>query len=214
MENSKVHFCPWVGTDYKTGGVFNKRIMVLGESHYCDDCDDNEDYTKSSDFTSGIVNEYLDYRNGIAQYQKWMPTYERFERSLVGHETTGEESRAVWQSVLFYNYIQVFMTASNQRPTSEQYQSAQIPFFEVLNRYEPDYLIAWGKSDLFNHAPGTNWQIGKDLSFADESGKSGAYKLDNGKLVKTLFVKHPAARFTPYSWEKWYEIIKQFFAED
>ena len=30
-----VFFHPWVGSDYFSGGIFGKRIMVLGESHYC-----------------------------------------------------------------------------------------------------------------------------------------------------------------------------------
>lgn len=33
---NKVHFLPWVGKDYATGGIFKKRIMVLGESHIAD----------------------------------------------------------------------------------------------------------------------------------------------------------------------------------
>ena len=32
-----VFFQPFVGKDYTTGGIFGKRIMVLGESHYCDE---------------------------------------------------------------------------------------------------------------------------------------------------------------------------------
>ena len=31
----KVNFRPWIGADYETGGIFGKKILVLGESHYC-----------------------------------------------------------------------------------------------------------------------------------------------------------------------------------
>lgn len=34
---SEVFFQPFVGKDYQRGGIFGKRIMVLGESHYCDE---------------------------------------------------------------------------------------------------------------------------------------------------------------------------------
>jgi len=30
---SKLFFRPWVGSAYATGGIFGKRVMVLGESH-------------------------------------------------------------------------------------------------------------------------------------------------------------------------------------
>lgn len=37
-------FQPFVGKDYASGGIFGKRIMVLGESHYCDEgCADSGD---------------------------------------------------------------------------------------------------------------------------------------------------------------------------
>ena len=32
-----VNFRPWVGKDYFTKGYYGKRILVLGESHYCDE---------------------------------------------------------------------------------------------------------------------------------------------------------------------------------
>lgn len=39
-----IFFQPFVGKDYANGGIFGKRIMILGESHYCDesctDCGD------------------------------------------------------------------------------------------------------------------------------------------------------------------------------
>ena len=34
--NSNIFFQPFVGKDYANGGIFGKRIMILGESHYCD----------------------------------------------------------------------------------------------------------------------------------------------------------------------------------
>ena len=32
-----IFFQPFVGKDYANGGIFGKRIMILGESHYCDE---------------------------------------------------------------------------------------------------------------------------------------------------------------------------------
>ena len=34
-----VFFKPWVGKDYESGGIFGKKILVLGESHTCGGCD-------------------------------------------------------------------------------------------------------------------------------------------------------------------------------
>ena len=35
--SSNIFFQPFVGNDYANGGIFGKRIMILGESHYCDE---------------------------------------------------------------------------------------------------------------------------------------------------------------------------------
>ena len=35
--SSNIFFQPFVGKDYANGGIFDKRIMILGESHYCDE---------------------------------------------------------------------------------------------------------------------------------------------------------------------------------
>ena len=35
MEYKYVKFRPWVGEKYHTVGIFGKKILVLGESHYC-----------------------------------------------------------------------------------------------------------------------------------------------------------------------------------
>lgn len=35
--NSNIFFQPFVGKDYANGGIFGKQIMILGESHYCDE---------------------------------------------------------------------------------------------------------------------------------------------------------------------------------
>lgn len=37
MKNVK--FKPWVGKDYHDGNEFGKKILVIGESHYCEDCE-------------------------------------------------------------------------------------------------------------------------------------------------------------------------------
>ena len=34
---NKVFFKPWVGKDYDTGGMFGKKILVLGEAHLAKD---------------------------------------------------------------------------------------------------------------------------------------------------------------------------------
>ena len=136
-----VFFQPFVGKDYTTGGIFGKRIMVLGESHYCDegctDCGNVANHRECRTFTNGVVGDYL---NEDKTRERWMSTFLKFERSLVGHETDCQERQRIWQSVMFYNYLQVAMGGPRKAGTEAEYRQAEEAFFSVLDQYRPQHL--------------------------------------------------------------------------
>lgn len=84
--------------------------MILGESHYCEkgctDCGNARVYPECCAFTNSVVS---DYKNEALDRHRWMSTYLKFERSLVGHETDWAERKKIWNSVVFYNYLQAAM---------------------------------------------------------------------------------------------------------
>ena len=107
MQSSTPFFHPWAGSHYSSGGIFGKKIMVLGDSHYCGTpcgrCGENPN-ARCYRLTSDVIEWCLDPN---CEREDWMKTYLKFERSLVGHETTSEESRKIWDSIVFYNFLQV-----------------------------------------------------------------------------------------------------------
>lgn len=205
-----VFFKPWVGKDYLSGGLFGKRIMVLGDSHYCGTpcgkCGENPN-PKCNRFTEDVIKAYLD---PSAEREGWMSTYLKFERSLVGHETTPEESSGIWNSLLFYNYLQVALSGPRQAGTSEQYKAASEAFFSVMEQYQPDLLVVWGVR-LWDNLPSTNWSDGPEISVDGYSVSNGFYHLPSGKTVRALCVYHPS---TGYSWDYWHKVIKNYFVKD
>ena len=200
-----VFFHPWVGSNYSSGGIFGKRIMVLGDSHYCGEdckvCGQNFN-CKCNEFTPDVVKAYLDQDN---EREGWMSTYLKFERSLVNHETTPEESVKIWNSLLFYNYLQVAMQGPRQAGTPEQYRAAAEPFFSVMDQYQPDLLVVWGVR-LWNNLPGERWIEGDEMKVDDFAINNGYYKLSNGKKVRAICVYHPSVG---YSWDYWYKVISR-----
>lgn len=200
-------FLPWVGAQYFSGGgMFGRRIMVLGESHYCgvscSECGVNH-YGKCNNFTTQVIRDYLDQNN---KREGWMSTYLKFERSLVNHETTYEEREKIWDSLLFYNFLQVAMQGPRQAGTPEQYRAANEPFFAVLDKYQPDLLVVWG-TRLWNNLPSERWIDGEDIQVDGYSIENGYYNLPNGKKVRAICVYHPSAG---YSWDYWYRVITNF----
>lgn len=203
-----VFFQPFVGRDYTTGGIFGKRIMVLGESHYCDegcaDCGNIANHRECMAFTNGVVSDYL---NEDKPRERWMSTFLKFERSLVGHETEWPERQRIWQSVLFYNYLQVAMGGPRKAGTDAEYRQAEEAFFSVLDQYRPQYIIAWGNR-LWGEMPdGERWQDGDDITIDGYTVYTSSYALSGGGRVKAMAVNHPSVG---YSWDWWYKVIETF----
>ena len=141
-------FLPWVGKNYHNGGIFGKKIMALGDSHYGTE--------QNANITREVLGWYLDKS---VEREGWMNTYLKFERSLVGHETTSEESKAIWDSIAFYNYLQVLLTQPREAGTDYQYKASSTAFFQVMEEYQPDVLIVWGKR-LWKKLPWEGWKEG------------------------------------------------------
>ena len=125
--NSNIFFHPFVGKDYANGGIFGKRIMILGESHYCDesctDCGDCQLHRECMNFTQQVLDDYL---NENKERQNWMRTFLKFERSLVGEETNQAMRLKIWNSVIFFNYLQAAMGGPREAGAAEQYHQARL----------------------------------------------------------------------------------------
>ncbi len=205
--NSNIFFQPFVGKDYANGGRFGKRIMILGESHYCDegcaDCGDFRLHRECMSFTQNVLGDYLDENN---ERQNWMRTFLKFERSLVGEETDQAMRMKIWSSVVFFNYLQVAMGGPREAGTDEQYRQADKAFFEALDQFQPECVIVWGQR-LWNKLPGERWQDGEEIHVDGTSVGTGYYLLSNGMKVKAMAVNHPSVG---YSWDYWHKVIASF----
>lgn len=197
-----VFFRPWVGRYYASGGLFGKRILVLGESHYGIGA-------PSRDTTRNVVGAYLECPEAVSPE---LQSFKRFERSLVGTVTDVRERRQIWDSLLFYNFVQEIATdAPRQRPDVKNPGQSVEAFFEVLEAHRPEYIIAWGYRLWDKLLPTERWEWGEEIA-ADGLPpiKTGYYTLADGTRIKAVPVKHPSAG---YSWTKWHEFIKQFLTK-
>lgn len=200
----KVFFKPWVGENYDYGGIFGKKILVVGESHYCNECPECSNLSEAddcSDFTTEhCIKPLLEgYKAG------WTGTFHKFERSLVGYETDLQESRKIWNSVAFYNYIQKALSGPRVSPAWSDFRNAETAFFETLDILKPELVIVWGVGRMFDNMPGgERWRNGETLTVDGYSVKNGYYILDNGEETRVLWIYHPSAG---YSWNWWYKVI-------
>lgn len=197
-----VFFKPWIGKSYKTGGIFGKKILVVGESHYYDECEQcNEDsaYAGCHEFTNNVVKQIIDGVKG-----RRTGTSGKFEKSLMENRQVTHEQ--VWQSIASYNYLQVAVAKARQAGTLEYYDKSENAFFEVLNDLQPALMFVWGVTRMYDNMPSKGWKKGKEIIVDGYNVLNGYYTIANGHRVRAVWVYYPS---TGYSTEWWNKVIKE-----
>ena len=189
---------PWVGKHYEQG-FRGKRIMALGDSHYVGR---PEDYNENT--TIGVIEGFL---NPEEEREGWMNTYTKFERAVTGRELGQEEKVAFWDSILFCNYLQEPLPQPRQQAAPEQYLAARASFLELLEKYRPDGVMAWGNA--LRDALRLHGRKGRTIDAGWEKIETQDYVLSDGREVHILPMQHPASAF---AWGNWHPVIEDFLA--
>lgn len=229
MENKhkfsdKVKFHPWVGDKYEYGikgfdenGKIvygtpddpGKKILVLGESHYCAELAD-----AISELTKIIIADLIDPFSGWEPYKN---TYTKFIKSLTGYtdDLEFEDKKEAWKHIAFYNYVQEPMTGARISPTTDEFKKSKEAFWEILNELKPDLIIVWGNR-LYNNLPKNGKQL-EDLEvFIDKDlycSEIWSYSIpmDKGsKCIPVLYIKHPSSGYITTFWSI---VINKFIKE-
>lgn len=213
MDIEHINFRPHIGQRYLTGGFRGKRILVLGESHYCrnelseggrcfpkckkenmkDDC-----LSQTEDVIDGMIYNY--------DGSKYLQTFLCFERAVLGKVLSQNEREEFWEGVIFYNYLQFSQPGPRCPVEHENWEQSEYAFRQLLESYLPDYIIAWGVR-LYNELP--NWDgVHSLLTIENYSTDVWTYSI-KGKPIPMLKIHHPS---TPSgkNWEYWHKFIKSF----
>ena len=210
-----VKFRPWIGEKSHTEGIFGKKILVLGESHYCKEdknrnpacialgrcsfeCMDEACFSQTEDVVDVVVNNYTG--------QKHEQTFMQFAKSVMGKDLSIEEHSACWQSVVFYNYMQHSQSGPT-RPIEFNHDYSEA-FREVLESLMPDYIIVWGVRLWETFLPGWN---GVSSEIALENGDKApvwTYNIKE-KEIHAICVHHPCIG-KGREWRYWHQFYKEF----
>jgi hypothetical protein len=132
-------FRPWIGSDYENG--FNrKKILILGESHYC--CNPGE-CDGCIDQTNEIIKKQIDEsRDDFESNRFYTKLAKLFLGKVVGQHISLDEKISFWNSVAFYNYIQ--MSVGNNAgiaPTEEMFEKSWESFQRLIEEIKPDFIL-------------------------------------------------------------------------
>ena len=187
--------------------------MVLGDSHICGGCEKCGDLKYTDDtcraMTTNTIKHFLNYKAGNEKHEKWMNTFARFGNIFMNKSLNYEEIIEFWNSVIFYNFCQFSTNQARKSPTNEEYKNSASAFFEVLEEYQPDFIIVWG-----NRAWDCMPSFGEYSTEIKINGVSGGkiynYMLKSGLTIPTYKINHPSFSAFNYSWHPFISLAIQY----
>ena len=77
-------------------------------------------------------------------------------------------------------------------------------YWQVLEKYRPEYLIVWGNR-LWNNIPANNFKPINSVVLDNYEAGDGIYSLKDGTEIKVIAIYHPSSGF---DWNWWYQYLK------
>ncbi|QIF01487.1 hypothetical protein [Roseimicrobium sp. ORNL1] len=178
---------PFVGTNYATTGLWNRKVMILGESSY--DAKATQDGYDAANQTIHLGHDAIGYPDA-ERYWNRSRFYTRIAR-IFDHDPRSLESRKrFWNAVLYYNYLQVVLSRPRQQPPAAAWLEAQSAFRETLEEHRPDVVIAFSNR-MWSYLPKDS-----DTSVPNDVGtqcRTGQLLISDGHKVKLIGFHHPTA---------------------
>ena len=208
---------PWVGNNYPQA---NRKILVLGESHYC--------YNNYS--PDAIEQNQLETRECVADYAQrgrvagaqWN-TYEPMETVLMKTVLQNRSRLQVWSEIAYMNLIQKCMLDKRKRPHWELFLAGWKSALIVMHEIKPDLCICFSTDKGRNRNNFNRLEEFRDvLAFrkkkkkSDDTGKkiSGTEVATPGKVIfegmqiPVIFVIH-ASRIN-MGLSQWIDVINKY----
>jgi hypothetical protein len=196
-----VMFYPWIGKDYSHGGIFKKKILVLGESHYCDECSDNcHPGVKSNcnNLTRNVI------KDQFTDGEKKHAIFTKLAKLLLDSDDIDlKDKENFWNSVSFYNYVQKSVAVKSRvAPSAEMFEMSFQSFNEVMDKLAPDFLLIVS-SRLWQNLPGkegVEWPAGPIIEENSIIKKTWYYK-GKRKDILSMTIYHPSSPSFSYDYK-------------
>lgn len=188
---------PFIGTNYFELPK-EKRILIIGESHYMNDNEEDRIKFNNPEATR-IFHEEL----GVDQSYYRTKIYQNLYRALFGNDDIN--GPCLWQFLSFYNFIQRPMVTKTDRPNKEDSLLGWNVFFQLLDFLAPSTCLFIGTSSYkFLKETASNIpELNISDSHYDMIGNCipRTAEISTSKVTcKLIFIKHTRKYFSPMKW--------------
>lgn len=207
-EVNNLRWYPWIGKEYYDGFI-GKKLLLVGESHYAQGNDENEDKEYYDDFMRDKYSTTDTIKSLLGKNGNWN-LYTNTYKALLGDSQVDIDK--FWSKVSFYNFIQRPMLTNKDRPTKEDSINAWNTFLCLIKILKPTDCIFLGSENSKYFTPVIEKLDGYKNKYSINQWKQkiGRY---NGKVAtieyddfktEIVFIKHPSKFFI---WKKWHSFL-------
>ena len=189
MDYQHIYFEPWRGPEYDTVGLWGRKVLIVGESHYDEWADhDGQGILKHHlppSFTQECVQEVV---KGVGGARYWA----RVRNRLGGEEHETQPQAVFWNKVAFYNFIQSPVDGGpGIRPTPQQWAAGAPALIEALHLVRPDRVLFTG-DHLWWHVQARDGKLPDIKIEADERTlRLETFSIPDGKHAFVTQTAHP-----------------------
>lgn len=192
---TSITFLPWVGDNYGTG-LFRLRLLIVGDSFY--DWSDDAEIGRQRDLASDIIREQLRGDYSVAFHTKLCSAFLGYSPSLA-------DKQAFWQSVAFYNFLQVSAGSHHAAdPGQDAWLASRRPFLEVLEALQPQAVVALGER-VWNWMPEA---MGPPPQVPGVERRDLCRYQHSGGGVAVMRIAHPS--YSGFQSELWTPLLRSF----
>jgi len=193
--HENIKLWPFIGANYNISA--KTKIMVLGESAYWEKNDPANEATRNN------IYDYIENIKENGSTEQWThATPFRNTAAMISGKGYYEADEK-WNELVFYNFYQLIIGKNandKSLKTNVGINLSQNAFFDVIKILKPDFIIAWGVSDLYK------WLPQKGRIFLNK--EKYLYNYEAFPHTVIWHIKHPSRGFVLDYWKEEYKAVK------
>lgn len=190
FDEVELSWYPWIGNDYKNGGIFDKKILILGESHYFK----NKQDVSNKNFTRLTIQQKI----GEAELEDGKFNRRAFHTKIFKAfndlPLTNENIIRFWHSVAFLNYVQHSVGSKPRvKPSKNDWDNSFQPTLSAIKILNPEVIVVLGYRLWKNIWKRFDHEVYEETYF---NNNRNIHKLNFGLKPLMFCIKHPSGGFS------------------